>query len=397
MTDFARPSRILITCAKAMPPTLAGEIKALGFPVTALLEAGVETRGSLADTMTLNLHLRTAHRVLFLVGEFSAVTADQLYTHASAFPWEDLIPAGGYLCVNGAIHTDSITDTRYAVLKCKDAVVDRIRTATGKRPDSGSDPLHTVVFLYWHDRDAKIYLDTSGEPLSRRGYRRIPLQAPMQETLAAGVILATGWKGQGHFINPMCGSGTLAIEAALIGQNRAPGLLRSNFGFQHIAGFDAAAWTSLRKQLNARPKRALSGRIVATDIDARAVDAARKNAATAGVEKYIDFSVCDFGDTPVPAATGDSVVVVNPEYGERMGSEADLTPLYFGIGDFFKQKCAGYRGYVFTGNLALAKCVGLRSKRRIPFFNSRIECRLLEYELYKGRKDVDASEAPDSP
>jgi len=384
MTDFSTKGNILVTCAKAMPPWLALELKDAGFPVTRELEAAVETTGTLSDCMILNLSLRTAHRVLFLVKEFPASNADDIYRQVSGIHWEDYVPADGYLCINSAVSNETINDPRFPTLKCKDAIVDRIRSVHGRRPDSGSEQTGTVVFLYWHDTNAKIYLDTSGEPLSRRGYRKIPLKAPMQETLAAGVVLATGWRGDGNLVNPMCGSGTIAIEAALIAQKRLPGLLRTNFGFEHIIGFDPGAWKKLRTNSREKPKSAINGRIIASDIDPKAVDAAKKNAMTAGVDSLIEFSVCDFTATEIPAGGG--AVILNPEYGERLAENEDLTKFYFGIGDFLKQKCQGYRGYVFTGNLELAKRVGLRSSRRIPFYNSRIECRLLEFELYSGSK-----------
>jgi putative N6-adenine-specific DNA methylase len=227
-------------------------------------------------------------------------------------------------------------------------------------------------------------LDTSGEPLSKRGYRKIPFRAPLQETLAASLVMATGWDSGLNFVNPMCGSGTLAIEAALTGLNRAPGLLRGNFGFMHLKGFDKLLWDKLRRDARASAKKTLKGRIIATDMRQEAVEAARKNAVTAGVDHVIEFGECDYTMTAVPEGGG--VVILNPEYGERMGEISELELTYSGIGDFFKKRCGGYKGYVFTGNPELGKKVGLRAKRRIPFYNSTIECRLLEYELYEGSR-----------
>ena len=377
-------SNILITCPKGIPPFLKQELLSLNFPVLSEAVAGVETEGTLDDTQRLNLGLRTGHRVLFVLKEFSANDADSLYRELARLPWEDHIAADGYLCVTSSVETPSIRDTRFASLKCKDAIVDRIKDKRGVRPDSGPERDRSVVHLYWKDDRCIIYLDTSGESLSRRGYRKIPLAAPMQETLAAAVVLATGWQGPGNFINPMCGSGTLAIEAALIALDRAPGLLRSNFGFMHLLGYNEPLWRELREEARKRSKKELPGRIIATDIDPAAVEAAKKNAATAGVEHLIEFGVCDFSTTDVPEGGG--VVVMNPEYGERMGEVAQLEPVYKGIGDFLKQKCGGYTGYVFTGSPALAKKVSLKPKRSIPFWNSGIECRLLEYELYEGSR-----------
>lgn len=378
--------RILITCPKGIPPFLEQELASLGFPVLSELTAGVETEGTLDDALRLNLSLRTGHRVLYLLKGFSARNADDLYRTVTGLAWEEFIDEGGYLCVTSSVDNPTIKDARFANLRCKDAIVDRIREKTGRRPDAGPERDRSVVHLYWKDEQAVVYLDTSGETLSRRGYRKIPLAAPMQETLAAAVVLATGWNGNGSFINPMCGSGTLAIEAALIALNRAPGLLRSNFGFMHIKGWNEALWNDLREKAKKEAKKILPGKIIATDIDPGAVEAAKKNATTAGVEHLIEFGVCDYADTSVPQGGG--VLVLNPEYGERMGEVVKLEGVYKGIGDFFKQKCLGYRGYVFTGNPALAKKVSLKPARSLPFYNSGIECRLLEYELYEGTRKV---------
>ncbi len=377
-------SKILITCPKGIPPLLKQELRSLDFPVLSEQIAGVETAGTLDDTLRLNLHIRTGHRVLFLLQEFKAKGPDDLYQSLFGLTWEDFIPEDGYLCVTSSVDTSSIRDSRFPALRCKDAIVDRIRTKQGTRPDSGPERTTSVVHLYWKDDRVSVYLDTSGEPLSRRGYRKIPLGAPMQETLAAAVVLATGWGGGTNFINPMCGSGTLAIEAALIGLNRAPGLLRNNFGFMHIKGFKETLWNDLREKAKQDARKSVSGKIIATDMNPDVVEAAKKNAATAGVEHLIEFGTCNFSDTVVP--DGGGVLVLNPSYGERMGEVTQLAELYNGIGNYFKQKCKGYRGYVFTGNPLLAKQVKLKPAKTLQFFNSGIECRLLEYELYEGSR-----------
>jgi 23S rRNA G2445 N2-methylase RlmL len=377
-------NRILITCAKGITPFLREELLQLGFPVLSETIAGIATEGTMDDTLRLNLQLRTAHRVLFLIKEFTVHNADALYDAVSNIAWEEYIAKNGYLCVTSSVDNPSIKDSRYANVRCKDAIVDRIRERCGQRPDSGPAQDKTVVNLYWKDDRCSLYFDTSGESLSRRGYRKIPMAAPMQETLASAVIMATGWNGSSHFINSMCGSGTLAIEAALIALNRAPGLLRNNYGFMHINGFNESLWEDLRIQAKKETKKTLGYKIIATDIRREAVEAAKKNASTAGVAHLIEFAVCDYSGTAVPDGKG--IVILNPEYGERMGKIRELEVVYTGIGDFFKQKCGRYDGYIFTGNLDLAKNVGLRTKRRIPFFNGGIECRLLKYELYEGSK-----------
>jgi len=386
MNPWIEKQTIIITCPKGITPWLAEEVIVLGFPIFAEGEAAVETEGTLADTMRLNLHIRTGHRILYLLSTFQAENPSGLYGGIRNIPWEVLLHESGahaYLCVTSTVETPTINDRRFVNLKAKDAIVDRLVEHCGIRPDSGPDRDRAVIHVYWKGKDVFIYLDTSGEPLSRRGYRKIPLAAPMQETLAAAIIITTGWNGRTSFVNPMCGSGTLAIEAALLAQGKAPGLLRSNYGFTHWKGFDPAAWRKIRAAAHMEQKET-AAQIIATDIDPKAVAAARQNARTAGVEKLIEFAVCHFARTPVPERSG--VLVLNPPYGERTGEVSKLIGLYREIGDFFKQKCGGYRGYIFTGNMALGKHVGLRTKRRITFYNSEIECRLLEYELYEGTR-----------
>lgn len=380
-----RKSEILITCPKGFSPYLTGETEALGFPVLSASHTGVLTGGDMADAMRLNLHIRTGHRVLFKVGGFKAKDADDLYGGISAIKWEDFISEDGYVCVTSKVQNPTIKDSRYSNLVCKDAVVDRIRRLKGRRPDSGPERHGAVVDVYWAGEDASVYLDTSGEPLSNRGYRKIPLGAPLRESLSAALLMAAGWKGEGNFVNPMCGSGTLAVEAVLIALGRAPGLLRENFSFMHLKGFDKTAWESMKQRARTLERKTLRGKVIATDINPRAVESAMKNSEAAGVIHLMDFKVCDFRETPVPEEGG--IVMLNPGYGKRMGSEGELSETYRAIGDFFKKKCTGYRGYIFTGNPGLSKAVSLRTKRRLVFYNGPIECRLLQYELYEGTKE----------
>lgn len=407
----------------------------LGFPVKTEWDTAIQTEGTLLDTMTLNLHLRTAQRVLYQLERLIADTPESLYKKINSISWETLLYDSGkaaYVCVTSVTDNPLITDSRFVNVRVKDAIVDRMRDNCGRRPDSGPDKDKAVVNVYWKNNQADVYLDTSGERLSLRGYRKIPLGAPMQETLAAAVILATGWKGEKNFINPMCGSGTLAIEAAFIALNRAPGFLRNNYGFMFIKEFPGNYWHELRKKAREKILKKLPVRIIATDIDKAAVAAAGNNAQTAGVDHLIEFDVCPYENTSIPEDGG--IVILNPPYGERMNaintkttskdfrneremsthgrkiilrkssykysqnSRIDARELqkleatYQGIGDFFKRIGGRYRGYIFTGNLELIKKIGLRTKRRIVLYNGEIECRLLEYELYAGSRKSPAPE-----
>ena len=384
--DFSQSRPLLITCAKGVAPFLEQELRQLQFPVTHVMNLGVFTQGSLTDCIRLNMQLRTSMRVLYLFDEFRAANPDELYAHVRHLPWEQVLSPDGFVSITSAVMTESITDTRVANLKCKDALVDYMQERFGQRPNSGPDRRNTVLFLYWKGEQAAIYLDTSGETLSRRGYRKIPLQAPMQETLGAAVISAMEWDINTPFVNPMCGSGTLAIEAALIALNKAPGLLRNNFGFMHINGYTPEAYQQVRKELRGATVKSLPSPIIASDADPQAVEAARQNAKTAGVDLLVEFQVADFRKTPLPDPP--AVIVLNPAYGVRLNEFQRLKQQYKQIGDFFKLSCQGYRGFIFTGNLKLAKHVGLKTKRRFIFFNGSIESRLLEYELYEGSRKV---------
>jgi len=385
---IGRDMGIQITCPGSITAILESEVRALGFRPEEDIEGKdrntISLRGSMDDVMRLNMNLRTANSVLVEIISFRASDIDELYRQVSAYPWENMIEPSGYVCITSNVNNPTIRDTRIASLKFKDALVDRIKSRKGRRPDSGPDRRGTVIHLFWRGDECKAFLDTSGESLSKRGYRKIPGTAPLKEGLAAALVLSTGWRGEGVFVNPMCGSGTLAIEAALLALNKAPGLIRTNYGFMHIKGFDREAWDRIRKEASKSVLRKFPGRIIASDMDPVAVEGARKNARTAGVEHLIEFEAAGFADTLVPS--GEGVVIMNPPYGERLGEESELENLYALMGDFMKQKCKGKRGYIFTGNPSLSKKIGLRTRSRRQFYNGPIECRLLEYELYEGTR-----------
>ena len=382
--ELKTKSTVLVTCPKGLSGYLKHELESHTLPIIGEYSSGVSVRASFNDCMRLNLTLSHAHHVLFMLKESRCATPDEMYHAVISIDWENIIPNNGYVCVTSVVHTPSINDSRYANLKCKDAIVDKLVKKTGRRCDSGSERSKTVVFLYWVDDRCCIYLDTSGEPLSKRGYRAIPGSAPMQETLASAVVATALTNNPPVIINPMCGSGTLAIEAALKICNKAPGLTRTNFGFMHCMAYDVEEYMKIRRTLEAAVKRKPEIRIIATDINPDVIAAARHNAKAAEMDGVIEFGICDFRETPIPESNG--VILLNPEYGYRLGEVEKLQSVYRSIGDFFKQDCKGYTGYVFTGNFDLAKFIGLKARRKYPFLSGKIECRLYEYELYAGSK-----------
>ncbi|WP_131539455.1 THUMP domain-containing class I SAM-dependent RNA methyltransferase [Pedobacter nototheniae] len=391
MQVFHNKSKVIITCNKRLSPYLQDEVTALGYTIERAFATGVELNITLTECIKLNLNLRCASQILYAIKSFKAITPDDLYKEVAEIEWEELIDFSGYFSVTSNVDNPNITTPLFANLKVKDAIVDRIKEKKGIRPNSGSDANKTVVHLYWKDADADMFLDTSGETLAKHGYRKIPGKAPMLEALASGVIYATQWDKKSPFINPMCGSGTLAIEAALIATNRAPGLYRMNYGFMHILGYNEEEFFAERRILKDQVIKNIDLKIIASDISEDAVEVTRRNAKTAGVDTLIDFEVCDFELTPVPEG-GKGVVVFNPEYGERLGVHSKLELTYKRMGDYMKKECKGYSGYIFTGNPDLAKKIGLKASKKVEFYNGKLDCRLLEYELYDGSRRTTQAE-----
>ncbi|OJW85252.1 MAG: RNA methyltransferase [Bacteroidetes bacterium 46-16] len=396
MSFYTEKSDVTITCHKRLAPYLEQEVKELGFEPGETFVTGLRLQASINDCIRLNLNLRCASQVLYSLGHFEARDADDIYNNIYQYPWEDLLPDDGYFSVTSNVFNDTINNKMYANLRVKDGIVDRMREATGKRPDTGAELKGAVIHLFWKDDDAEVFLDTSGDSLARHGYRKIPGRAPMLEALASATIMATRWDRTSPFVNPMCGSGTVAIEAALIATNARPGLFRMNYAFMHLIGYDEAVYDKEMALLDEQIKEVPGLRIIASDYSEVAITNAKRNAIAAGVADMIEFRQCDFADTEVPEGAK-GVMFVNPEYGERLGELEELEQTYARIGDFMKQKCGGYFGYVFTGNLDLAKKIGLKAKRRIEFYTSTIDCRMLEFELYEGTRRTARQETEETP
>ena len=375
MSLYTTPGPVTITCNKRLAPYVEQEVKELGFEINATFVTGVHLTATINDCIKLNLNLRCASQVLYSLKQFDAFNADDIYNHLADYPWEKLLPADGYFSVTSNVMNDTINNSMFANLRVKDAIVDRMREKTGKRPNTGAELSGAVIHLFWKNESAEVFIDTSGDSLARHGYRKIPGRAPMLEALASAAIMATRWDKVSPFVNPMCGSGTVAIEAALIATNTRPGLFRLNYAFMHLIGYSDQVYHDEMDLLNEMIKEVPGLKIIATDYSDMAIINARKNAIAAGVADLIEFSVCDFEATNVPEG-GKGVMFMNPEYGERLGNESELEATYKRIGDFMKKKCGGYFGYIFTGNLDLAKKIGLKAKRRIEFYTSIIDCRL---------------------
>lgn len=383
--DPKKKSNILITCLPGLGEVLGGEVESRAKQVHNMSKKHVVTTGNFYDTYALNYQLRTASHVHYLLTEFKATDAQELYRNAAAFSWEDILDPTGYFSIHSVVNNDTIRDNRFANLKLKDAIADRFTKKFGKRPNSGSENHGIGIYLHWSGNNVTIYLDSSGESLSRRGYRRDPWKAPLAESLAAAIMLSTNWDGESAILNPMGGSGTLLIEALMIARKIPPGSFRKNFGLKAVRGFDESLWNSLKVSEKDYPR--VNFPVIYNDNKKFAHKALSRNLAAVGMEKIVRTHLGDFQKMRIPEGPG--IVIFNPPYGERLGEVAELQDTYQKIGDFFKQKCVNYTGYVFTANRELAKNLGLRATSRKPFFNGKLEARLMEYPLYKGTRKKD--------
>ncbi len=339
----------------------------------------VEFRGSLADLCTASLELRTAMRIVLRLAAGPARGRDELYRLTSAIAWEELVAPGQTIAVEAVGRSAVFANRAFAALLVKDAVVDRIRRRTGARPDVDRRAPDIAIHVHLGDDVVSLGLDASGEPLSHRGYRTGGGPAPLAESLAAGILQLIGYDGEVPLADPMCGSGTLAVEAALIATRTAPGIARG-FAFERWPGVDPAPLRTARERARAA-RRAAPSQIVASDTDARAVEATCRHARAAGVGEAVRVERRDVGDLDLEPGW---LIVANPPYGKRLGEVGPLREVYAAFGDALKHGAAGCTAWLLVGEPELARSIGLRTSRRIVLFNGPIECRLLRFELFEG-------------
>ncbi len=361
--------------------------------------AGVSASGDLEFAYRVCLYSRIANRVLLPLKKFHCPTPEKLYAGAKSIKWSDHMGVHDTLAVDFSSTKSAITHTHFGAQKTKDAVCDQFRSNTGERPSVDPETPAIRINVYVLNDEATISLDLSGSSLHQRGYRLDERLAPLKENLASAILKLLKWEKRaeerGALVDPMCGSGTLVIEAALMATKTAPGMLRKYFGFKRWKQHDGVLWDKLRDEADSKritdPK--LLPLMIGYDMDPKAIKAAWENAESAGVREFVHFEKRELEGIETPKNAKSGVFVVNPPYGERLGEEEYLKPLYRRIGDAMKKKFQGYQGGVFTGSPVLAKEVGLKASRRHVLFNGAIECRLLEYELYSGGKEKKAASA----
>lgn len=368
------------TAAKGVEEVLASEIRSLGIPDPCVERGGVRFRGDLGACYKANLWLRTAQRILMPVAEFPCDSPETLYEGVRSIPWTRYLTPDMTLAVSCNLRDSAMTHSGFTALKTKDAIVDSIRDFHGRRPNVDTVDPDLLVNVHLVRNRCTVSLDTSGTGLDKRGYRLETKEAPLRETLAAAIIELSGWDGTSALVDPMCGSGTIPIEAALKASRRPPGCLRSGYGFQRWPGYDASLWRNIFRDAREQALPELPVSILGSDASSGAIRNARRNAERAGIAQFVTFGNRDIGDVSPPPFPG--IVLCNPPYGVRLGEEEALKPLYKKIGDMLKRRFNGYTAFLLVGNAALAPCIGLRASRRIVLFNGPIECRLLRYELY---------------
>lgn len=368
-------------CPRGLEAQLADELLGLGAGEVAQVPGGVGFSGDWVLCYRVNLESRLATRVLWRVGRGRYRNESELYRIAYAPTWGRWFTPDDTIRVVVTARQSPLRSLEFATLKIKDAVCDHFRSVLGQRPsvDTANPAIRIHAFL---SRDeAVLYLDTSGEPLYKRGFKRAAVEAPLKENLAAGILRLSGWRPGEALVDPMCGSGTFLIEAAHMALDVAPGLGR-RFGFERFRHFDAGSWAVLRKQAEARRQPVRTLPIFGSDLVGEQVRRARVNLDAAGVGDCVSLARADFLDLEAPAEQG--VLVTNPPYGVRIGEEEALAAWYPKLGDALKQHWAGWRCYFLTADPALPKGVRLKASKRTPLFNGALECRLLEYRMISG-------------
>ena len=378
--DCVSTETYFATCARGVEPVLADELCSLGAADVNPGRGGVHFAGDLALLYRANLWLRTAIRVLRPILETAVTSSDELYDAVRALDWSRWMTPEHTLAVDCNVRDSHITHSKYAALRVKDAICDQFVEKCGRRPSVDVDEPMVGLNLHVYRDHAVLSLESSGESLHKRGYRPVLTKAPLNEALAAALVLLTGWKHDTPFVDPMCGSGVLPIEAAWMALRRPPGLTRKRFGFQGWMDYDVRLWTALRDEARRGVGRALPAPVLGSDVRGDAVAFAINNARAAGIGHLLRFDRRDVRDFRPPDGPP-GVVLCNPPYGERIGEEKELRGLYGLVGEVFAERCKGWNVFVFTGNAALAKAIALRPAAQIALFNGKIPCRLLRFEV----------------
>jgi putative N6-adenine-specific DNA methylase len=382
--------RFFAPCPRGLEAALASELVDLRAADVVAAEGGVGFTGPVELAYHANLESRLASRILWQVGHGTYHDERDIYALAHDLEWPQWFRADRTLRVDVAATRSPLKSLEFATLRIKDAVCDRHRATGGARPSVNKERPDVRVHAYLTANEATFYLDTSGEPLFKRGLRRETAEAPLRENLAAGLLRLANWQPGIPLLDPLCGSGTIALEAALIALDIAPGVKRT-FGFQKLGWYDGPTWQRIKQAAQRRAKPPAAASIYASDNDASAIAHCTANLAAAGVAAAVAVERVDALTRTAPAPAG--IIVSNPPYGVRLAAESALAALYPRLGDALKQRFAGWTAYLFSGDPRLAKLIGLKASRRTPLYNGALECRLYEYRLVAGALRAGAATA----
>ena len=374
--------KMLAKSPAGLEEILAGELRELGAKNIELLNRAVAFEGDKKLLYAANYRCRTALRILVPISHFSIETEQDLYTEIKSIRWEDYLGNGNTIAINSTVTSSVFTHSHYVSLRAKDAIVDRFREKTSERPSVDIDNPDFRINVHIYKDDVSISFDSSGASLHKRGYHVSNAEAPLNEVLAAGMILLSGWDAQSNFIDPMCGSGTLLIEAAMIAMNIPAGQFRDDYGFMHWKDYDKDLWEEVQNDA-LEQQREFEYKIMGSDISEYNLRSAAANLKQAGLEKEIELRVSPFQEITPPAGGG--VMVCNPPYGERIQVE-DIIELYQELGDTLKKNFKGYKAWVISSDFRALKMIGLKPMKKYILFNGQLECRYAGFDLYEGSK-----------
>ena len=374
-------AKLFAPCPRGLEDALAAELAGLGASAVRAVAGGVAFEGDTRVLYRANLESRIATRVLLRLFTVAYRSEEDIYRAAYEFDWPQRFDVARSIRVYLTAQRCPLKSLDFLTLRIKDAVCDRFRSAVGSRPNVDTRAPEVRIHAFLDATQFTLYLDTSGEPLFKRGARAAQGEAPLKENLAAGILRLTGWQPGTALLDPMCGGGTFLVEAAQIALDIAPGSARS-FGFEKLKDFDAALWQALRAEAEARRKPLAPLPIYGSDLYGDTLKLAHANLSAAGLEQAVQLKQANALEISAPAATG--VLLTNPPYGERMGEQQELAEFYPKFGDALKQKFAGWNCYILSADMNLPKLIKLQVSRRTPLFNGALECRLFEYKIVAG-------------
>src|SRR6056297_783396 len=367
---------------QGLEDVLKKELIHLGASNISIGNRGVEFYGDKALMYKANFHLRTALKILKPIAEFKAQHEIELYDAVQSIPWDTIFDVHQTFAIDSVVYSQHFSHSKYVALKVKDAIVDQFREKYKKRPYVETENPDVQINIHISDNICTLSLDSSGESLHKRGYRIKATKAPLNEVLAAGMILLSGWDFKSNFIDPMCGSGTLLIEAAMIAYGIPPGIYRQKFGFESWKDFDRELFEKIYEEES--ETKTFKFKIIGSDISEIAIRIARENISNAALKRKIDLNITPI-ENYTPPENEKGTIITNPPYGERL-KKTNIPDFYSTLGDLFKDKYQGYSIWLLSSNLNAIKNIGLKPSKKITLYNGPLECKFLEYDIYRGSK-----------